>query len=367
MSRKLGLVFISLLVFSVVVTVSAGLARAEEWIHPKCRKLPFDHMGPFVTLCDGSVLAAGRTEALVSSDDGKTWESRALFTEPDRFECRNERALLRTRGGTVLLAFLNEKERSSNRDRKTGAILEGHQLPVYVTRSLDEGKTWQPPQKIQDGWCGAIRSMIQLKSGRVVLGSQQAVYPPLRHVTMTYASDDDGKTWKKSNIIDLGKYGGFGSHGGGIEATLAELTDGRLWMLLRTYRGVFSESFSSDGGLKWEESKPSEIAASGSPGQLARLQSGRIMLLWNRFRDPAKRIGRRDQLSMAFSTDDGKTWSEPVVVASDVTPPGEKESDHRQSYPYVYERRPGELWITTMQGKVRIRLQEADFTAEQGG
>lgn len=33
----------------------------------------------------------------------------------------------------------------------------------------------------------------------------------------------------------------------------------------------------------------------------------------------------------------------------------------RQSYPYVYERRPGELWITTMQGGVRMKLRAADI------
>ena len=56
---------------------------------------------------------------------------------------------------------------------------------------------------------------------------------------------------------------------------------------------------------------------------------------------------------MAFSEDDGKTWTEPVVIARDL--------GKRQSYPYVYERRPGELWITTMQGLVRIGFREADF------
>ena len=33
----------------------------------------------------------------------------------------------------------------------------------------------------------------------------------------------------------------------------------------------------------------------------------------------------------------------------------------RQSYPYLYERQPGELWITTMQGGIRLQLEEADF------
>jgi len=29
--------------------------------------------------------------------------------------------------------------------------------------------------------------------------------------------------------------------------------------------------------------------------------------------------------------------------------------------PQVFERKPGELWLTTMQGGLRLRLREADF------
>jgi len=31
------------------------------------------------------------------------------------------------------------------------------------------------------------------------------------------------------------------------------------------------------------------------------------------------------------------------------------------AYPYLFEASPGELWITTMQGGVRLKLREADF------
>ena len=203
--------------------------------------------------------------------------------------------------------------------------------------------------------------MIQLRSGRVVLGCQAAASNPGRHVCFSYASDDEGKTWKKSSIIDLGDYGGYGDHGGGIEPTLAQLKDGRLWMLIRTYRGCFTEAFSRDEGLTWTDIHPSKIEASGSPGQLLRLQSGRLALFWNRFMDKQKQTGRREQLSMAFTEDDGATWTEPVVVAYDPMQPGDKEPAHRLSYPYVYEHIPGELWVTTFQGPLRIRLHEDDF------
>jgi hypothetical protein len=77
-----------------------------------------------------------------------------------------------------------------------------------------------------------------------------------------------------------------------------------------------------------------------------RLASGRLVLLWNK-------INRnRTKLHVAFSADDGKTWSEPREIAS---------AKGWISYPYLLERRPGELWITTMQGGLRAKINECDF------
>ena len=330
-------------------------------LHPKVERLSTSLLGPFVTLADGSVLAVDASRVMVSGDGGETWKEGKLFEDPEKFACRGERTALVTKGGTLVVAFMNTKELVFKWDQAKGGPQPGCRLPVYVVRSTDEGKTWGEPILVQEGYCGALRTMIQLKSGRLVLGCQDARRDPGRHVCFTYASDDDGKTWTQSNVIDLGKYGGYGDHGGGIEPTLVELRDGRLWMLIRTYRGCFTEAWSDDEGRTWKDVAPGKIGASGSPGQLKRLHSGRLVLFWNRFIDPEKRAGRREQLSMAFSEDDGRTWTEPVVVAYDPMKPGDKEPQHRLSYPYVYEHVPGELWVTTMQGPLRIKLLEDDF------
>jgi len=346
---------IFMLALALADALGGDAAKAKSWIHPRAARLPHGHMGPFVTLGDGSILAAGTREVLVSRDEGTTWAAHRLFQDPAKFQVRPERALLRTRDGVVILVFMNQKElRRGEWKVHDKAALAKFYLPTYVTRSLDEGKTWEKPQKLQGGWCGAIRSLIQLKTGRIVLCGQNLVFDPGRHVVMTYTSDDNGKTWQQSNILDIG---GAGSHGGTMEGTAAELTDGRVWMLIRTTRGWFWEAFSNDGARTWTGLRKSAIRSSTCCGTLARLASRRLLLLWNRSpvlggKKPYS-LHSREELSMAFSTDDGTSWTEPVVIARD---PGK-----RQSYPYVYERRPGELWITTMQGKVRIRLLEKDF------
>jgi lysophospholipase L1-like esterase len=261
------------------------------------------------------------------------------------------------------MAFLNEREIARGKwsvDDKEE--LSKFFLPTYVTRSLDGGKTWETPQKIQDGWCGAIRSLIQLESGRLVLAGQDLRFDPGRHVVMSYVSDDEGLTWKRSNELDIG---GSGSHGGAMEGTLAELADGRVYMLIRTVKGWFWEAFSDDGGLTWRDFKQSQIRSSTCCGQLARLADGRLILLWNR--SPAGKpynLHSRAELSIAFSSDEAETWSKPVVLSRRELQPGEKYYAARQSYPYVLERRPGELWITTMQGGLRMKINTSDIADE---
>jgi hypothetical protein len=56
-------------------------------------------------------------------------------------------------------------------------------------------------------------------------------------------------------------------------------------------------------------------------------------------------------LSIAFSNDDGKTWTTPVVIA--------RKKGGNLSYPYIFEHKSGELWIRA--NAARVSLQEADF------
>ena len=85
-----------------------------------------------------------------------------------------------------------------------------------------------------------------------------------------------------------------------------ELRDGRLWMLART-KGQPFESFSSDQGRTWSE--PRQAATVQNPNTrffLRRLQSGRILLVKNG--SPAERLKSRTHLTAYLSEDDGQTW-----------------------------------------------------------
>jgi sialidase-1 len=348
--------FTAALLPALLAAVPAGAQDPKPILHPKAVPLPSAQQGPFVTTGDGGVLCVDTQQALHSLDEGKTWTATPIFREPQKYRISSERALLRTREGVVVAAWMNMAEQKSPAKWNWGAKDANWQdfvLPTYVCRSLDDGKTWEDPVFLSRPWCGCIHSLIETSGGRLVLVGQEII-PAWRHATVVFVSDDKGVTWQRSNVLDIGQ--GAHDHAGSIEGTVVERKDGSLYQLLRTETGWLYEAVSRNGGLLWEDFKQSQLKSVTCCAQLARLADGRIALLWNHppRHDPASR-GSRQELSLAFSTDECATWSAPKVVAANYG------SGMRVSYPYLYERQPGELWITTMQGGLRMKLNLADL------
>ncbi len=374
---------------SITLTTSIAQAADELWTDARVQPLPTDQLGPFVHTSDGGILAIDTTASYVSHDQGQTWSAgRPLFSEQQKIQVSNERALFRTREGVIIAAFMNLAERHWTWNDQHGDAPEAR-LPTYVMRSTDDGQTWQDIQKMHDSWSGAVRDMIQTSNGRVIFTAMKMQHKPGRHSVLTYSSTDDGQSWTASNLIDLG---GAGHHGGVTEPTLTELRDGRIWMLIRTNWGEFWSAYSHDGGQFWRVIQPSGIPASSAPGLLKRLSpyrgkeaahaklSGRLALVWNRPYPDGKSdwplsggdnlwsatavSNHREELSLAFSNDEGTAWGKPVVIAHrrDTNATG---SARWVAYPYVFEASPGELWITTMQGGLRVKLRVLDFVEKQ--
>ncbi|MDZ4402444.1 exo-alpha-sialidase [Prosthecobacter sp.] len=342
--------------FLLLLSASAFAADAPT-LHPKASALTFAHQGPFVSTADGGVLCIDSKTALRSTDEGRTWTNTPLFAEPAKFTVSSERALLRTREGVVISAWMNGAERKQPKGWRWGekdVSWKEFVLPTYTCRSTDDGKTWETPVKLSDPWCGCIHSLIQMKTGRIVLVGQEII-PQWRHATVMWVSDDLGKTWQRGDMLDYGI--GTHDHAGSLEGSVIERKDGSLYLLLRTESGFLWEATSRDG-LKWDGLKQTAIHSVTCCPQMARLADGRIALLWNAppRHDPTSGSSRVE-LSLAFSDDETASWSKPVIVAANYVPGG------RVSYPYLYERKPGELWITTMQGGLRMKINTADLGA----
>lgn len=353
-----------------------------HWVPGNVRELTeLTSAGPFIRLNDGCLLTVPENSAKcrISKDEGKTWTDYRIFDSTNYVAWSP--VIIQSRSGVIIMGFSNGKEKANWNWNKVTHDSPNAILPTYVIRSLDGGKTWQDAQKLHEDWTGMNRDIKETKNGRIVFASMMMRHHPGRHTVVTYTTKDDGKTWIRSNVIDLG---GSGDHAGAMESTLEQLKDGRLWMLLRTNKGYFWETFSNDDGGTWDEPKPTKIDASSSPGALKRLADGRFVLVWNRCYPEGESsyplLGgdnnlsevpcswQREELSMMLSDDEGKSWTKPVVIAKNHLQPkytlqNAWDSKKWLSYPLVFEASPGELWITTGFGGLKIRVNEKDYSA----
>lgn len=324
----------------------------------------------FAEMDGGSLLNLSNADGgtvRTSRDGGQSWEVVGTMYEgegPGRptldLECGTA---LRTENGVIVWLYRDHENKQWQWDDEKGAPAGEARLDVWAIRSLDGGKTWVDRQLVFEGWCGCINDIILTRDGHIVVPIQRLLLDPPRHAQCTYVSQDDGKNWTRSNVIDLG---GYGHHDGNCEGSIIELSDGRLFMLLRTAWERFWAAHSWDGGLSWRQVQPTDTPASSAPGYLERLASGRVVLVWNRLKpgaeprplcelkpDPNRprtdwgsEIGRselwsREELSIAYSDDEGETWSEPQVLVK----------GNRVCYPQIWERSPGTLWISFVAGK----------------
>lgn len=345
---------------------------AKLWLHPATSPLGFDQPGPFVAMGKRELLTLGQRGLMRSTTGGKSWRESPLYDyrwNDSEFKISNERVLLKTSKGSLIVSFMNLNEKLWLWKAELQDALPATRIPHYVCRSVDGGKTFEPAVMLHEDWTGEIRNIIETKSGKLILSSMKLLHNPGRHSVLTYVSADDGQTWTPSNIIDLG---GVGHHGGVTEASVEQLADGSILMLLRTNWGEFWRAISHDEGLTWRDIQPSGIDASSAPGLLKRLASGRLLLVWNRrLPEGAKSFpltggdnqwsevacsNHREELSVAFSDDEAKSWSKPTVIA--------RQKGAWLSYPRIHEHKPGELWLTTMQGGIRLKFSEKDFAGK---
>ncbi len=128
---------------------------------------------------------------------------------------------------------------------------------------------------------------------------------PLRKAHI-FVSTDQGETWKRRGGVAADQRR-FDEH------MYVKLADGRLWMLIRTYYGL-AESFSSDLGRTWTEPVPSRIkhVERGARVHLRRLESGRLLLV--KHGRIEEQTSQRSHLMAFLSDDDGKTWSDGLML-----------------------------------------------------
>jgi sialidase-1 len=264
-----------------------------------------------------------------STDGGKTWqEPKHIAHSGTRMEGNPHK---KKDGG--------EHEQTVNNpvaivDRETGAIEMLYCINYarcFAMRSTDDGVTWSTPVEITAtfepfrkhyDWKVIATGPghgIQMKSGRLVVPIWLAYGKEGDHkpsAAATIYSDDHGKTWQASDLC-LPNEGDLGNPN---ETMIAELSDGRVMLVARSVSQASRKiiTTSADGATGW--TKPvfheqlwepicmASIAAHPSkPGTLLFSNPHTLGLDKEGKPIPAGR-GKRENLCIKLSRDDGKTW-----------------------------------------------------------
>jgi lysophospholipase L1-like esterase/predicted neuraminidase len=309
-------------------------------IHPAAADASHDSPNPTVLGCslarleDGRLLTAYSTPGTAygkhgsnwialrgTTDGGRTWSKEEVIARhPD---CQPAHpSLLRARDGTLHVFYLGFKKWGWKDKNPTPDTVSD----LWTVRSTDKGATWSPPQRIFEGYTGATNGALETRSGALMVPFSHYVLNPGRLVSRVVFSKDKGATWAAGPALDIG---GEGDHGGALEPALIERKDGSVRMYIRTTLGAFYECDSTDGGETWNRPAAGKLEATSAPANLCRLADDSIAIAWN-----PKTKGRRS-LHVAFSRDEGESWSAPTMVAHGLSP----------TYPFVLESQPGELWV----------------------
>nr|AIF26887.1 hypothetical protein [uncultured bacterium fosmid pJB148G3] len=168
---------------------------------------------------------------------------------------------------------------------------------------------------------------------RVIIMAQTAEYP--KHPVAAW-SDDSGETWKTVHLESAPYHAitwphkGYRWQNGACETTIAERSDGSLYMLARTSQDFHYQYESFDGGETWTKPVPSIFHGTLTMPTLLRMEDGRILTFFCNTQPlpeldktaifPPMNAGEisgmggedvftnRDANHAALSSDDGKTW-----------------------------------------------------------
>jgi BNR/Asp-box repeat. len=265
---------------------------------------------------DAHVCPWGKTQIVRSTNNGKTWsEPETINNTPldDR-----DAGIIQTKQGTLLISWFTSiaftmpvyktaYERYARIAEKINLPeIRGQYLGNWVRRSDDGGKTWGEAIRTK---VSAPHGPISLRDGRLLyVGSAQ--YESRRGIFVE-ESTDDGRTWKI-----IAELTGAEEPQRMSEPHMVELKSGKLIAMVRyepkdPAKRCLLQSESTDGGKTWTPLRSSGIW--GLPPHLIQLKNGWVLVVYGHRREPFSQRA-------CISKDEGKTWEDPITIASAIGP-----------------------------------------------
>lgn len=201
-----------------------------------------------------------------------------------------------------------------------------------ITRSADDGRTWETPQPLPDGIIGPVKNHpLELADGTLLCGSSTEGKGWRVHFETTA---DHGQTWRKTPPINDGRDVGL------IQPALLRARPDGVIALMRSTAGRIYESRSADRGETWTTPAPTALPNPNSGVDAVTLRDGRHVLVYNPIAEG------RGTLAVALSSD-GRTWTRVLTL--------EDEKGSEFSYPAVIQTRDGSVHITYTWKRRRVR------------
>lgn len=176
--------------------------------------------------------------------------------------------------------------------------------------SADSGQSWSEPvcmPNIGSQIRGPVKNKaIQLSNGDLLAGSSVEIKSNGKHKwrgPFVDRSTDNGVSWDCGDIITIDK--NLPEELGVIQPALWESDPGHVHMLLRSNGGMICRSDSSDYGHSWCPVYATDLPNNNSGLDVAKLHDGTLAMVYNPVTED---WGPRTPLSVALSSDNGKTW-----------------------------------------------------------
>jgi len=253
---------------------------------------------------DSHICPYGKTQMIISDDNGKTWSTPEIINNTPLDD--RDSGLIQTPKGTLVISWFTSLVFESPAHTSTyfkyarigekiSAASKKQWLGNWVRRSEDAGKTWLEPSRTAST---APHGPIALRNGDLLyIGTAALKGKPS---IIAEKSFDDGRTWqvigeipRPDNLVSSLS-----------EPHVVELKSGKLLAMIRNEPKDVSQCFllqseSLDNGKTWSTMKSTGIW--GYPPHLTQLHNGWVLVAYGCRKEP---YGER----ACISKDEGATW-----------------------------------------------------------